>query len=47
MITSASWFDFSEIFKDNFDVHFLTDYRAWFNYSAYMITQGLKINKSF
>ena len=42
-ITSASWFNFDEIFKDNFDIHFLTDIRDFANCFAYMVTpQGAK-----
>ena len=46
-ITSASWFNFDEIFKDNFDIHFLTDIRDFANCFAYMVLQKSKKTLGF
>ena len=43
IITSPEWFNWEEMFKDNFDIHFLTNQKQFANCYAYLVTpQGAK-----
>ena len=43
IITSPEWFNCEEMFKDNFDIHFLTNQKQFANCYAYLVTpQGAK-----
>ena len=49
IMTSPAWLDFEEMFKDNFDIHFLSNQKNHANCYAYMVTpQGAsKLIKHF